>query len=51
MKNKLNTPLKKVIFGVLIAAVAVGIVWGGMMLLRSAKRQAVNVYAVSDFCT
>ena len=51
MKNKLNTPLKKVIFGVLIAAVAVGIVWGGMMLLRNAKRQAINVYAVTDFST
>ena len=51
MKSKLNTPLKKVIFGVIIAVVAIGIIWGGMMLLRNAKRQAINVYAVTDFST
>lgn len=51
MKNKLNTPLKKVILAVLTTVAIIGLVWGGMLLLRNARRQAVNVFAVTDFIT
>ena len=51
MKAKLNSPLKKLLFGLAIAVVVTGMVWGGMTLLRNARRQAVNVYSVADFVT
>lgn len=47
----MNKTLKKVLLGVAIAAVSVGALWGGLTVLRSAKRQPVNVYPVSSFMT
>lgn len=47
----MNKTLKKVLLGVAIAAVSVGALWGGLTVLRSARRQPVNVYPVTNFMT
>lgn len=48
--SKMNKTLRKVVLGILIAAVACGGIWGGMTLIRNARRGAVKVYPVTDFC-
>lgn len=48
--SKMNKTLRKVLLGVLIAAVACGAIWGGMTLIRNARRGAVKVYPITDFC-
>ena len=47
----MNKVLKKVLLIAVIAAGTVGLVWGILTLVRSANREAVNVYKVSDFMT
>ncbi len=47
----MNKTLKKVLIAAAIAVGTVGLVWGILTLVRSASREAVNVYAVSDFMT
>ena len=47
----MNKTLKKVLIAAAIAVGSVGLVWGILTLVRSASREAVNVYAVSDFMT
>ena len=47
----MNKTLKKALIGAAIAVGCVGLVWGILTLVRSASREAVNVYAVSDFMT
>jgi len=48
-KFVLNKKLKKPLLIAGIAVASVGLLWGGLTLLSSARRQAVNVYAVTDF--
>lgn len=48
--SRMNKTLRKIVLGVLIAAVACGAVWGSMTLIRNARRGAVNVYPATDFC-
>ena len=47
----MNKVLKKVLLVAAVAIGSVGLVWGILTLVRSANREAVNVYAVSDFMT
>ena len=47
----MNKTAKRVIRIVVIIAVLCGAVWGGMILLRNARKKPVNVYPVSDFST
>ena len=47
----MNKVLKKVLLIAAIAIGTVGLVWGILTIVRSASREAVNVYAVSDFVT
>ena len=47
----MNKILKKILLAAAIAVGTVGLVWGILTLVRSASREAVNVYAVSDFMT
>ena len=47
----MNKTLKKVLLAAAIAVGSVGLVWGILTLVRSVSREAVNVYAVSDFMT
>ena len=47
----MNKVLKKVLLIAAIAIGSVGLVWGILTIVRSASREAVNVYAVSDFMT
>lgn len=47
----MNKTLKKALIAAAIAVGSVGLVWGILTLVRSVSREAVNVYAVSDFMT
>jgi len=47
----MSKSVKKIIIGVLIAALVCAALWGGMTLLRNARRGEVNVYAIGDFIT
>lgn len=40
--------IKRIIIGVLIAAVIVGAVWGVLTLIKNSRKAPVNVFAVSD---
>ena len=43
--------LKRILLTIGITAGCIGLVWGILTLVRSASREAVNVYAVTDFMT
>lgn len=47
----MNKALKRVLLIAAIIVGSVGLVWGILTIVRSASREAVNVYAVSDFVT
>ena len=47
----MSKSLKKIIIGVLIAVLVCAALWGGLTLLRNARRGEVSVYAVTDFMT
>lgn len=47
----MNKTLKRVLLGIGITAAVIAALWGGLTVLRSAKRQPVNVYPVSSFMT
>ena len=47
----MNKALKRVLLIAAIIVGTVGLVWGILTIVRSASREAVNVYAVSDFVT
>lgn len=45
----MNKKLKKAIIAVLAVAAVCAAIWGSLVLIRNARRDEVNVYAVSDF--
>ena len=47
----MNKTLKRIIIAVLITALVCGLAWGGLTMLKNAKRGTVNVYPITDFYT
>ena len=49
MKLNMNKKAKKVLMTAGGTVLGIAVIWGGMVLLRNAQKEPVNVYAVTDF--
>ena len=49
MKQSMNKKAKKILMIAGGTVLGIAAVWGGMVLLRNAQKEPVNVYAVTDF--
>lgn len=47
----MNKTAKRLLCVILVIAVLCGAVWGGLILIRNARKKPVNVYSVMDFST
>ena len=48
MKLNMNKKAKKVLMTAGGTVLGIAVIWGGMVLLRNAQKEPVNVYAVTD---